>query len=103
MLTQDDVKKIQALKERAYSKAKVAKTMGLARGTVAKYWGGRGERVSLTDLKKRFDECFAWRTCSDPACRLMHWAPRFLPTFSCPGCRQSFSWTQPHFKEKAKG
>ena len=103
MLTDDDVAKIQALKAKAYSKARVAKTLGLARGTVAKYWGARGERVSLGDLKRRFDECFVWRTCPDPACRVMHWAPRFLPAFACPGCRKTFFWKEPHFKERAKG
>ncbi len=103
MLTDDDVAKIQALKAKGYSKAKVAKAQGLSRGTVAKYWGGRGDRLSLADLKKRLDECFVWRTCPDPACRLMHWAPRFLPVFNCPGCRNTYSWRQPQFKEKAKG
>ncbi len=103
MLTQDDVKKIQTLKERGYSKAKVAKTLGVSRGTVAKYWGGRGERVSLTDLKRRFDECFAWATCTQPACRLMYWAPKFLPKSPCPGCGVVYEWKTPQFTEKAKG
>jgi hypothetical protein len=100
MLTDDDVAKIQTLKAKGYSKAKVANTMGLARGTVAKYWGARGERVSLADLKKRFDECFAWWTCPD--CRLMYWAPRFMPALECPECRSAHHWKGPQFKEKAR-
>ena len=103
MLTDDDVSKIQALKAKGYSKARVAKTMGLARGTVAKYWGARGESVSLGDQKKRFDECFLWWTCPDPQCRLMYWAPRFLPRWECPGCRKTYTWKEPQFKERAKG
>ncbi len=61
MLTDDEVKKIQVLKERGYSMAKVAKTLGLARGTVATYWGSSGARVSLADLERLFDECFNGR------------------------------------------
>ncbi len=103
MLTDDDVSKIQALKAKGYSKAKVAKTMGLARGTVAKYWGRKEERVSLADLKARLDECFQWWTCPNPDCRLMYPAPRFLPEWSCPGCRKTYVWKEPQFKEKARG
>ncbi len=100
MLTDDEVKKIQVLKERGYSETKVAKTLGLARGTVAKYWGSSGERVSLADLKRRVDECFKWETCEE--CGLMYWAPKFLPTWHCPGCKTSYSWREPQFTEKAR-
>ena len=100
MLTADDVKKIQDLKERGYSRAKVAKALGFSRGTVTKYWGGRGDRVSLTDLKRRFDECFKWGTC--PKCGLMYWMPKFLPSAACPGCKRGWSWGRPQLAEKAK-
>ena len=33
MLTEDDIQKIQSLKEKGYAKAKVAKTLGLSRGS----------------------------------------------------------------------
>ncbi len=100
MLTEDDVVAIQELKERGYAKARVAKTLRLSRATVSKYWGRRGERVSLSNLKRWFDECFHWSTCS--RCALLYWAPKFLPWWQCPGCRTSQSWRAPHFKEKAK-
>ncbi len=100
MLTDDEVKKIQVLKERGYSMAKGAKTLGLARGTVAKEWGGSGERVSLAHLKRRFDECFKWETCE--GCGLMYWAPKFLPTWRCPGCKTSYSWREPQFTENSR-
>ncbi len=102
MLTEDHIQKIQNLKERGYAKARVAKTLNLSRGTVSKYWGGRGERVSLAALKDRFDECFQWTTCSNQKCGLMYWAPKFLPTWDCPGCRSRRGWREPHFTEKAK-
>ncbi len=100
MLTDDEVKKIQVLKERGYSKAKVAKTLGLSRGTVAKYWGSLRDQLTLADLKRRFDECFRWQTCEE--CDLMYWAPRFLHTWHCPGCKTSYSWGEPQFTEKAR-
>ena len=100
MLTEDDIKQIQNLKERGYAKARVAKTLGLSRGTVSKYWGGEGERVSLTDLKSWFEECFVWTTCG--RCNVMAWAPKFLPTWACPNCRNHRSWKEPQFREKAR-
>ncbi len=100
MLTDDEVKKIQELKERGYAKARVAKTLGVSRGTVSKYWGERGEHLSLAALKKRFDECFRWAAC--PFCKLMYWAPKFLPGWQCPGCKRSYSWPEPHFKQRSK-
>ncbi len=100
MLTADDVKKIQDLKERGYSRAKVAKALGFSRGTVTKYWGGRGDRVSLGDLQRRFDECFLWGPCRK--CGLMYWKPKFLPSAACPGCKTGWSWVKPQFTEKAR-
>ena len=101
MLTEDDIQQIQELKGRGYAKARVAKTLSLSRATVSKYWGGRGERVSLTELKEWFEECFTWATCGN--CGVMAWAPKFLPEWKCPGCRSLRCWRGPQFTEKARG
>ena len=100
MLTEVDIQNIHSLKEKGYAKAKVAKTLGLSRGSVSKYWGGDGSRVSLADLKRRFDECFAWVTCQ--RCGVMAWAPKFLPSWECPNCRVRRQWQQSHFHDSAK-
>jgi hypothetical protein len=83
MLTKIDIKNIQELKKKGYSRRRTARELGLNPKTVARYWG---ESVR----SHRFEDYFSWSSCN--TCGVEYPCPKFLPTWQCPGCKKQVSW-----------
>jgi predicted Zn-ribbon and HTH transcriptional regulator len=86
MLTQDDINKIQKLKERGYSQAKIASKLGISRSTVVRYWGIK---------RLRFSDLFQLGPCPD--CGTIYPKPKFMPNWKCPYCKKEYIWKNPWF------
>lgn len=85
MLTKIEVENIQSFKQKGYSRRRTAREMGINPKTVAHYWG---ESVR----SRRLEDYFSWLRCD--ACGVEYPAPKFFPTFQCPGCKKQRSWTK---------
>ena len=86
MITKDDISKIQELKARGYSQARVAQKLSISRATVQRYWGAK---------RFTFDALFLMGAC--PGCRTIYPQPKFLPEWKCPFCKKDFQWVNPWF------
>ena len=86
MISKDDIAKIQALKAKRYSQAKVAKELNISRSSIQRYWGPK---------RLTFDVLFLVSPCKE--CKTIYPHPKFLPQWKCPFCKKDFEWVNPWF------
>jgi len=92
--TLDQIDQIRKLKERRYSKAKIAKKLMISRSTVVKYWP-REEAPDnepsppphkMTPEKLDLDDLFVSGKCQ--GCGITYPKPKFMTAWICPGCKR---------------
>ncbi len=100
MITHDTIDKIQKLKARRYSQDKVAKELKISRSTVARYWSVEKEPSGgrVAPKKLGLDDVFLLGKC--PLCGLFYPKPKFMPVWSCPGCKKQTSWKDCWYSRK---
>jgi transcriptional regulator with XRE-family HTH domain len=98
MITQDEIDKIQNLKARRYSQSRVAEKLDISISTVARYWD-QGEKLkggSLSPKKFDLDNLFRMAKCVN--CGLVYPNPKFLRSWTCPGCNMVMEWKSCWYK-----
>lgn len=56
---------------------------------------GLAEDLEAEIMFAGYEKFFDWLTCDD--CKLTYPAPRFLHTWSCPGCKTKYGWKCPQY------
>jgi hypothetical protein len=85
MLTKIDIENIRSLKEKGYSRRRVAIELGFNPKTIGRYWGESA-------ISRRLEDYFSWGCCD--SCGIEYPKPKFLATWHCPGCRKQVSWVE---------
>ena len=94
MISDDQVEEIQRLKARRFSQHRIARDLKISRSTVARHWDGRNKPPTDKPAPRKldFDDLFLLAECSN--CHIVYPNPKFMPAWSCPGCRKQNSWQQ---------
>ena len=98
MITQDEIDEIQNLKARRYSQSRVAEKLAISISTVARYWdqGKKLKGGGLSPKKFDLDDLFYIYKCGN--CGLVYPNPKFLYSWTCPGCKKEVHWKSCWYK-----
>jgi hypothetical protein len=101
MITQDQIDEIQHLKARRYSQSRVAEKLAISVSTVARYWDQRKKLKNgrLTPKKFDLDDLFLIGKCG--SCGLVYPKPKFLYSWTCPGCNVVVKWKSCWYKRRS--